>query len=139
MEIVNEETKLNINSNENIEQVKKKVRNKSKLFEPQRKEVLEQLYTIILDKDNGFYSHEIENNEEIKQQIENLNENILKYFNVSTWSSFKKDLVLEKKTMSTIKSLLRDMNVQFETVSGKTKINNVQYNTTRYKILNRNK
>ncbi len=137
MEIVNEQHKININPNSNIELAKKKVRNKSKLFESQRKEVLEQLFAIILDKDNGFYSHEIENNEEIKQQIENLNESILKYFNVSTWSSFKKDLVLEKKTMSTIKSLLRDMNVQFETVSGKSKINNIQYNTTRYKILNK--
>jgi hypothetical protein len=134
METINEEN----NNNDIIEPTKKKVRNKSKLFEPRRKEVLERLYIIILDKENGFYSHEIENNEEIKQQIENLNEDILKYFNVSTWSSFKKDLILEKKTMSTIKSLLRDMNVKFETVSGKLKINNIQHNTTRYKILDRN-
>ena len=127
------------NNNEIFEPTKKRVRNKSKLFEQQRKEVLERLYTIILDKENCFYSHEIENNEEIKEQIENLNEDILKYFNVSTWSSFKKDIILEKKTMSTIKSLLRDMNVNIETVSGKLKINNTHLNTTRYKILDRNK
>ena len=120
-----------------IEETKKVIKNKNKVYSKERKALLKTVFDIILDSDNGFYSHHIENNEEIKQQIENLNGDILKYFSVSRWPSFNKDLNIERKTMSTIRSLLRDMHVEYESVTGKTKENNVYVNTTRYKILNK--
>ena len=39
--------------------------------------------------------------------------------------------------MSTIRSLFRDMHVEYDSVTGKTKENNMYVNTTRYKILNK--
>jgi hypothetical protein len=126
-----------MNTDTIIEQ-KKIIKNKNKIYANQRKELLEKVYNIILDEDNCFYSHIIESNDIIKQQIELLYDDILKYFSVSTWSSFKKNLALEKKTLSLIKSLMRDMDAKTETVSGKIRINNIVINTTKYKIINRN-
>jgi hypothetical protein len=126
-----------MNTDTIIEQ-KKIIKNKNKIYANQRKELLEKVYNIILDEDNCFYSHIIESNDIIKQQIELLYDDILKYFSVSTWSSFKKNLALEKKTLSLIKSLMRDMDAKTETVSGKIRVNNIVINTTKYKIINRN-
>jgi hypothetical protein len=120
-----------------IQETKKIIKNKNKIYPKERKELLKKVFDIILDDDNGFYSHHIENSEEIKQQIENLNEDIFKYFSISRWPSFNKDLNIERKTMSTIRSLLRDMHIEYDSVTGKTKENNVYVNTTRYKILNK--
>ena len=118
---------------------KKIIKNKNKIYANQRKELLNKVYDIILDNDNCFYSHVIESDDLIKHQIDQLNDDILKYFNVSTWSSFKKNIALEKKTLSTIKSIIREMDVLTENVSGKIRVNNIVINTTKYKILDRNK
>jgi hypothetical protein len=95
---------------------KKKVRNKNKVYPEERKQVLNRLMSILMkDNENTFCSHEIESNEQKKNQIEELNEDILKYFNVSTWSAFKQNQIVEKKAISTIRSIFKEMNVDYET------------------------
>lgn len=112
---------------------KKKVRNKNKLYPLERKAVLNRLMSILMkENENTFCSHEIESNEEKKNQIEELNGDILKYFNVSTWSAFKQNQVVEKKTMSTIRSIFKEMNVEYESYTSKKKENDKTINTTIY-------
>ena len=112
---------------------KKKVRNKNKLYPEERKQVLNRLMSILMkDNENTFCSHEIESNEQKKNQIEELNEDILKYFNVSTWSAFKQNQVVEKKAISTIRSIFKEMNVDYETYTSKKKENDKIINTTIY-------
>jgi len=112
---------------------KKKVRNKNKLYPIERKELLNKLLLILMNEnENSFCSHEIELNESKKLQIEQLSEDILKYFNVSTWSAFKTNQVVDKKTISTIRSIFKEMNVNYETYSSKRKENDKIINTTIY-------
>jgi hypothetical protein len=112
---------------------KKKVRNKNKLYPVERKAVLNRLMSILMkENENTFCSHEIESNEEKKNQIEELNSDILKYFNVSTWSAFKQNQVVEKKTISTIRSIFKEMNVEYESYTSKKKENDKTINTTIY-------
>lgn len=112
---------------------KKKVRNKNKLYPVERKAVLNRLMSILMkENENTFCSHEIESNEDKKNQIEELNSDILKYFNVSTWSAFKQNQVVEKKTISTIRSIFKEMNVEYESYTSKKKENDKTINTTIY-------
>ncbi len=129
---------INDVSNDTIDLGKKKViRKKNKIYAKERKQLLNNVFNIILDDENSCYSHIIENNEDIKKQISAFTDDIIKYFNVSRWAVFSKESNVERKTMSTIRSLMRDMNVEYETVTGKTKVNNQYVNTTRYKVLNK--
>ena len=81
-----------------------------------------------------FCSHEIESNDDKKRLIEELNEDILKYFNVSTWSAFKQNQVVEKKAISTIRSIFKEMNVDYESYTSKKKEGEKIINTTIYII-----
>ena len=117
----------------NLNTKTKKIRNKHKLFPLQRAQLLDTLLSILMNEnENTFCSHEIESNEEKKANIEALTEDIKKYFNVSTWSAFKTNQVVEKKTMSTVRSIFKEMNVKCETYSSKKKENDKTINTIIY-------
>jgi len=119
---------LNNDTNE-----KKKIRNKDKLYPVERKQLLDKLLLILMNSnENTFCSHEIESNEDKKANIESLSDDIKKYFNVSTWSAFKTNQVVDKKTMSTVRSIFKEMNVNCETYSSKKKEKDKTINTIIY-------
>lgn len=118
-----------------IEIKKEKIRNKSKKFKKERKEILEKIYNIIgLDKEDYFYSHIINSSEEIQNEILNLSEDIMKYYATSTWSAFKRIEVVENKTLSLIKSILKENNIIISSKQDRIQIGNKMINTTLYKI-----
>lgn len=118
-----------------IEIKKEKIRNKSKKFKKERKEILEKIYNIIgLDKEDYFYSHIINSSEEIQNEILNLSEEIMKYYATSTWSAFKRIEVVENKTLSLIKSILKENNIIISSKQERIQIGNKMINTTLYKI-----
>jgi hypothetical protein len=121
--------------NNEIGEVKKKVRNKDKVYAEQRKELLNKVYTIIgLENNDHFYSHEITNSEDIQKQIFDLSDDIIKYYATSTWSAFKKTVDVENKALSMIRSILKDNNVKVKSVPEKIKINNKSISTTLYTV-----
>jgi len=122
------------NENDNIK--KKVIRNKNKLYPLQRQQILNKLYEIIGINENKktFYSHEIISDELKQNKINEMTEEILIYFNVSTWSAFKKKPVVENKIMSIIRSIFKEMSVNYESMTCKIKQNGKIINTTLYTL-----
>jgi len=116
---INDETiqyQEDIDDIDNIEQKTKRTftKNKKKLFTKQRIVIMQKIFNIIgiTDKNRSFYSNFIEDSEEICAQIYQLEEDIQKYFYVSAWPAFKKNSKLtDKKALSIVKSVLKDMNI----------------------------
>lgn len=105
---------------QNVEPKKKAYeKNKKKNYVDERNEVLLRLYNIlgVTDTNREFSSDYIEESEERTNAIYELEPDIIKYFNVSTWSSFKKDIVISRRALSIVKSLLKDMNVNYDALN----------------------
>ncbi len=122
----------NISEINNITNNKKRtfVKNKKKLYVVQRNEILKNIFNIIGINNNNktFYSNIIEESNEIDHQITNLEENILTFFNVSSWPAFKKNSkITDKKSLSIIKSVLKDMDIEY--VSSCIRIKDQNLNT----------
>lgn len=94
-----------------IQDVKKKIRNKKKIYENERKKVLENI-TNIMGK--VFSTQTFEDAEKRKQFVE-IEEDIKKYFCVSNWSGYKTGYAVGygKREVSIIKALLKDMNIKY--------------------------
>jgi hypothetical protein len=105
----------NLNKNTKLRFVK----NKDKIFKKERQYILEKiLNTVGITQENKkFYSHEIEESENKCNLILEQISEIEKYFNVSSWSSFKKTLTINKKPLSIVKSLLKEMNIEYTSLS----------------------
>lgn len=122
---------------ETLNNKKEIIRNKSKRYKKERKEVLDKVYQIIgLDEKDYFYSHLINGSEEIERELFGLTEDIMKYYATSTWSAFKRIEVVENKALSLIKSLLRENNINLTAKQERLQIGNKMINTTLYKIEN---
>jgi len=105
-------------------------KNKKKLFVNQRKVILQNVFDVIgiCNTKKSFYSTEIEDNDEICQSIYALEEDIQKYFHVSSWPAFKKNSKLtDKKALSIIKSVLKDMDIDY--VSSCVRVKDSNLNT----------
>jgi hypothetical protein len=105
---------------------KKKIEKKKDMKYPtQRNEVLKKVYEIIGVSQTKpyFRSHEIDFSDDIDQHIENLDTEIQQYFNVSSWTAYKSNNVVNKRSLSIVRSILKDMNVQFTSATEKL-INN---------------
>lgn len=98
----------------------------------ERKDVLNKVLNIlqINEKNNTFYISELENDTAKKEQIFNLTNEIKQYFSCGKWVYFSKPNVPNMCT-SLIKSILKDMNVSFDSVSirnnGTNKIDKMGY------------
>lgn len=125
------------NDNSQNEIKKKKIRNKHKLYPNERKELLLKLFSLlnVSKTKNIFYSHEVES-EETRQKILDMSSDIVKYFNVSTWSCFKNNVNVEKQALSLMRHLFREMHVEYLSGGTKKKINEHVINTTFYTITN---
>jgi hypothetical protein len=120
-------------SNEEIK--KERIRDKHKKYILERGEIVRKIYRIIgLEEKDYFYSHTINNSEEIQKEILNLSEEIIKYYATSTWSGFKNDLV-ENKAMSIIKSILKDDNINVISKQEKIIVGKRSVTTTLYRII----
>jgi hypothetical protein len=121
----------------NTDVSKKKLEKKKHIKYPkQRNEILKQIYEIIgvsLSKPY-FKSHEIDNSLEIDNKIKDLDNDLQTYFNVGSWPAYKSKNTIDKKALSIVRSVLKEMNIEY---SGSTQklLNNpdVKY-TTLYTI-----
>jgi hypothetical protein len=105
---------------------KKKIEKKKDIKYPtQRNEVLRKVYEIIGVSQTKpyFRSHEIDFSDEIYQQIEKLDPEIQQFFNVSSWTAYKSNNVVNKRSLSIVRSILKDMNVKYTSATEKL-INN---------------
>jgi len=108
----------NINNNttdkqdQNIITKKKRVFNKKYKYQKERKEILNKLISIV---GTTFFSHEIDMDIEKQNKILEMDEDIKKYFNVSNWCAYKigKNLKKENRPISIVKSILKDMNIEY--------------------------
>jgi hypothetical protein len=122
----------NLIVDDNIENKVKRTftKNKKKLFTNQRNVILSRIYEIvgISQTNKSFYSNSIEDYEDKCEQIYQLEEDIQKYFHVSSWPAFKKNSKLtDKKALSIIKSVLKDMNIDI--VSSCVRVKDENLNT----------
>ncbi len=98
--------------------VKKKIiKKKDVKFPTQRNDVLKRVFEIIGASQTKpyFKSHEIDSSTIIDEQINKLDDDIRSYFNISSWSVYKSNNVVTKRSISIIRSILRDMNVKYTT------------------------
>jgi len=114
-------------------------KNKKKLYIDERNDVLHRLYEIIgiTDTNKEFYSDSFDK-EELINQINGLENDLLKYFNVSGWSAFKKlDTPLNKRPLSLVKSILKDMNIEYSSINLRIRKDpkDAPVNITQYKLL----
>jgi hypothetical protein len=114
-------------------------KNKKRVYADERTDVLTRLYAIIgiTDTNKEFYSDSFDD-ETIIQSILELEGDIIKYFNVSGWPAFKKmETPVAKRPLSIVKSLLKDMNVNYNAVNLRIRKNPKEQpvNITQYKLV----
>jgi len=124
-----------------IEEKKEKyfLKNKKRIYLDERKCVLNRLYEIIgiTETNREFYSDSFDN-DDISNEIYGLEPDILKYFNVSGWAAFKKlDTPLNKRPLSLVKSILKDMNIEYSSINLRIRKDpkDAPVNITQYKLL----
>ena len=131
--IENQDNNIIQNELELPKQQKKRVKNKEKIFKTQRKEILDK---ILLITGMTFHTHEIDTNLNKQTEILELEPQIKQYFNVSNWSAFKntKQLGDGKRPISIVKSVLKDMGIEYQNKSYVLKQDRGFVNTTEYVI-----
>jgi len=104
-------------------------------YKDERLQILNNIYKLleIDEKNKVFKSHLIDADENIQKQILDMSDDISKYFKVAGWPAYK-NFNTERRYLSIIKSILKDMNIKFTSISCKTKFNNTTINTTIYTI-----
>jgi len=127
-----------INDNNDNEKINNKtfVKLKNLKYKDERIDILKKIYNIIGINDNNktFYSHELDSDIEKQKEIELLDNDIKKYFKTSTWLCYNKNRSVDRKYISIIKYILKDMLVDYTSMSCKMKIKNMTINTTQYII-----
>ena len=121
-----------VNINGQINTSKKIEKKKNKKYPNERNDVLMKIYDIIGVSDTKpyFRSHEIDNSDEILIAINNIEDEIKQYFNVGSWPAYRNGNNVNKKALSIVRSVFKEMNVDY---SGSTEklLNNpdVKYTT----------
>lgn len=111
-------------------------RYKNLKYKDERKELTKRLLQYLkIDANNKvFTSFNLDNDEETQKKILDLIPDIEKYYSVSKWNYWRENKK-DKKYLSLIKSLLKDMNVKILATNKKIKhdnklINYIQYTLT---------
>lgn len=80
----------------------------------ERKGILNKLLNIlgINEKNKHLYLRELDNNKEKQEEIYKLEPEIKRYFITSKWSCYKMK-TMERKFLSLIKYILKDMNIEY--------------------------
>jgi hypothetical protein len=82
-------------------------------YENERKNILKKIFEILgLDENNNMFGlHKIDNSEIIQNNILELEPEIKKYFTCSEWSCFKRKDKINRRWLSFIKYIFKDMNI----------------------------
>ena len=123
-----EENKLSKSSISKIKNIK---------YSNEQNDILNKIYNIIgLDENKrSFYTHEFDYDEDKRKLVEDLSEDIKKYFSASLWSCFNKKKKLDKQYISLIKNIFKDLKIQYNSQSCKIKKDNKYINSTQYILL----
>lgn len=134
MEVINDNIKSQDN-NVGITLQHKITKNKNKVFKKEQKEILDKLLNILeINSENKLISIiNIDNDENKQKDILNLLDDIEIYFCTSNWAIIK-NKNLDKKYVSLIKSVLKYMNIEYETIKCSSYINDKIVNYCIYKI-----
>jgi len=126
----------NINDIDDIPK-KSLVKIKKIRYKKERKEILDKIYEIIGINENNkiFYTHEIDLDENKKQKIEELIPEIKKNFSVSSWICLNNSRKMNKKHVSIVRYILKDMLIDYSSMPCKMKKNDKFINTTQYNII----
>jgi hypothetical protein len=110
---------------------------KSELYIIERKEICKKIISILdLDYNNSFLLNNLDNDENKINKIIELKEDIKKYFEVSTLSSFKPNVDCKRPHLSIIKNILKKCGYSLKKYGTiKRDKNNVLVNTMKYKLI----
>jgi hypothetical protein len=120
-----------------IDEVKKNVRLKNIKFKEERKNVLNTILEILNINDNNkiFYSHMLDEDENLQNQILALDQEIERVFKVSSWIAYKQKETIERRYLALVKSIFKEMNVKYESASIRKKHKDKTIYTTMYTVL----
>ena len=100
-------------------------------YDNERKKVIDKLLNILEIDDNNdkFSLHELDSNENKQNKILELESDIKKYFICSNWTCFKMKNKINRRWLSFIKYLLKDMHIEMYTIKniGKNEISGTIY------------
>ena len=108
---------------------------KKDLYKKEQEEILNKINTIlgISKNNNTIYLYDIENDENKKEQILALSDNVKKYFKTSNWA-FYKDEECKGNHVLLCKSIYKDMSYQIISKNAYIKRNDTKINTKEYTI-----
>jgi len=110
---------------------KKIIKKKYKIYKNERTDILNKIINII---GLHFFSHELDTNKEKQEKIYALEEDIKKYFSVGNWPAYKSKSIVEKRAISIVRSILKDMDIDVESKNKRLKEDRWQIMTTEYTI-----
>lgn len=128
---------LSDNSNENKKKCKKS-RNKltkKEQYVNERKEVIMEIYNLlkINDKNKTFILYEIENSDEIKMKINDLDSRIKKYFKVGNWNYYiQKNKTSTSPIIGLLRALLKDNDIDLTKKDISIMVDGKRHRTTKY-------
>ncbi len=122
------ETIKNIN-NEDV----KFIKFKHLKYKDQQKDILIKIFNIlnITKENNEIKTHLIDYDENKQKLILELDNDIKLYFKTSAWPAYK-NLNTERRYLSLVKSIFKEMGIKHESLSCKLKYDNKIVNTTIY-------
>ena len=128
------------NKDDNINESKKPKITKNRstkkdLYKKEQEDILNKINTILgISKDNNtIYLYDIENDDDKKNQILALSDNVKKYFKTSNWA-FYKDEECKGNHVLLCKSIYKDMGYQIISKNAYIKRNDTKINTKEYTI-----
>jgi hypothetical protein len=110
------------------------------IYKVERQEVLDKLNKIlgITNDNNKFFLWDIDNNDDIKKSILELQTDVEKYFRCSGWNFFSKKIQEDRKYMSLIRSLYKEFNFELYPKTILITRNNQKIKSQQYAILKSN-
>ena len=136
---LSDNTSNSLNVNENNKRCKK-TRNKltkKEQYVNERKEVIMEIYNLlkINEKNKTFTLYEIENSNEIKSKIEDLDSRIKKYFKVGNWNYYiQKKNGLTSPIIGLFRAILKDNDIDLTKKDISIIIDEKRHRTTKYYI-----
>lgn len=104
-------------------------------FKNERIDILHKIYNILnINQDNRtIKTHILDLDSNMQQQILNLDQDIKKFFKVAAWPAYK-NINTERRYLSLVKYILKDLGITFESLTCKLKYQNKIVNTTIYTL-----
>ena len=136
-ETTNKSTDNFINSSNSTIKKRTFLKHKNIKFIEERKLILNKILNIIgiTETNKIFRSYDLDLNINAQKEILNLCPDILKYFSTSLWASFRSDRTITKRYLSIIKSILKEMNINFSVTQTSYVENKIRIKTLLFVLL----